>query len=103
MAKKGPLYVKTLLPQLKAEPDTQPTYVVVRSGAFDASIYPGYAHRRTIGYKSGTSFDDSVDTKYSAKERRKEVKSQEAGVSKMWQLCRAEQPIVVKTGWASRE
>jgi len=83
LAKKGSLFVSSLLPKAK----DQPEYVIVRSGVFDATLYPGYAHRRTIGYKAGTSFDDSVDTKYSAKERKKAEKTQEAGMSKMWQFC----------------
>lgn len=33
----------------------QPKYRSVRSFKFDPSLYPGYAHRRTLGFKEGVS------------------------------------------------
>ncbi|KAL7418110.1 hypothetical protein BDY24DRAFT_10148 [Mrakia frigida] len=36
-------------------PPTQPKYQILRSFAFHPNLYPGYAHRRTIGFKDGVS------------------------------------------------
>lgn len=36
-------------------PPTQPRFTLVRSFNFHASLYPGYAHRRTIGFQPGLS------------------------------------------------
>lgn len=36
-------------------PATQPQYRVLRSFAFHPTLYPGYSHRRTIGFKEGLS------------------------------------------------
>ena len=83
LAKKGSLYAEGL--GLKEAP---PEYLLVRSGQFDPAVYPGYAHRRTIGYQKGISFDDNEDTKYSAKARKKGLTDEaQAGTSKMYQFC----------------
>jgi hypothetical protein len=36
-------------------PPTQPRYRIIRSFAFHSVLYPGYSHRRTIGFKDGLS------------------------------------------------
>lgn len=38
-------------------------YATLQSFVFDPRDYPGYAHRRTLGYKQGISKDDSLECK----------------------------------------
>ena len=38
-------------------------YATLKSFVFNPKDYPGYAHRRTIGYKEGVSKDDSQECK----------------------------------------
>ena len=38
-------------------------YATLKSFKFEPKDYPGYAHRRTIGYKEGFSKDDSIECK----------------------------------------
>jgi 25S rRNA (uracil2634-N3)-methyltransferase len=38
-------------------------YATLKSFKFEPKDYPGYAHRRTIGYKEGVSKDDSIECK----------------------------------------
>jgi len=63
LAKRGPEMAPALLPHplSRLPPSTQPRFSVVRSEVFDASLYPGYAHRRTIGHQAGISTDDSLE------------------------------------------
>lgn len=42
-------------------PLTQPRYTIIRSFVFHSTLYPGYAHRRTIGFVEGVSKDDSLE------------------------------------------
>ena len=42
-------------------PPTQPKYALLRSFAFHPTLYPGYAHRRTIGFKDGVSKSENEE------------------------------------------
>jgi len=42
-------------------PPTQPRFALLRSFAFHASLYPGYAHRRTIGFQPGLSAEQNEE------------------------------------------
>lgn len=42
-------------PESRDARSSQPRYSVVRSFDFEASLWPGYEHRRTIGHKEGKS------------------------------------------------
>jgi 25S rRNA (uracil2634-N3)-methyltransferase len=71
----------------------QPTYIVARSFVFQPSLYPGYAHRRTIGWKEGISTDGCEDVFLSASERKKRRSSGDkddgdvkAGEARTWEL-----------------
>jgi 25S rRNA (uracil2634-N3)-methyltransferase len=70
----------------------QPTYTVARSFVFQPSLYPGYAHRRTIGWKEGLSTDRCEDIFLSARERRqrrsgdKEDAEINVGEARTWEL-----------------
>lgn len=48
----------------------QPRYKLHRSFAFHPDAYPGYAHRRTKGFKEGLSTSNNEDVLLSARERR---------------------------------
>jgi 25S rRNA (uracil2634-N3)-methyltransferase len=41
----------------------QPKYKLIRSFEFRPEVYPGYAHRRTIGFKEGLSKGDNEEIK----------------------------------------
>lgn len=87
LAKQGPLVISTLkLSGMKAV--SQPTYMQIRSGIFNAEWYPGYEHRRTIGWDERFSTSSNADTQYSAKDRRKtESERGEKVKSRMWSFC----------------
>lgn len=44
-------------PPLNKDGSSQPRYIQVRSFAFHPSAYPGYEHRRTIGFVKGDNDD----------------------------------------------
>ncbi|KAM0751670.1 hypothetical protein T439DRAFT_347464 [Meredithblackwellia eburnea MCA 4105] len=94
LATKGPLLAPSILPR-PLPPVPQPTYRIIRSWEFDPLDYPGYEHRRTIGFKEGVSEGGNEDLKFSARERgvrkfggkvgRTEVK-EKAGGMRTWEL-----------------
>lgn len=60
--------VATIAPHLRPAsltkttlPPTQPKYALLRSFAFHPTLYPGYAHRRTIGFKDGVSKSENEE------------------------------------------
>lgn len=64
-----PPYTLWSLPQLAQRPPThcpgtrlqQPRYQLLRSFKFHPDLYPGYAHRRTIGWKEGKSKSENEE------------------------------------------
>lgn len=64
-----PPYTLWSLPQLAQRPPPncpgtrlpQPRYTLLRSFRFHPDMYPGYAHRRTIGWKEGKSKSDNEE------------------------------------------
>lgn len=62
-------YTLWSLPQLAQRPPThcpgtrlqQPRYQLLRSFKFHPDLYPGYAHRRTIGWKEGKSKSENEE------------------------------------------
>lgn len=65
---RGGLIAPSILPR-PHPPGIQPTYLVVRSFEFSTADYPGYEHRRTIGFKEGVSSAANDDLTMSARQR----------------------------------
>lgn len=55
---------------------SQPQFTIVRSFEFDKALWPGYEHRRTVGYKLGRS----------------SLLDREHGGARTWELALAPEP-----------
>lgn len=92
LAKQGPQVTQSLkLPGL--QPTHQPTYIQIRSGFFEPQSYPGYSHRRTLGFDDSVSTRQNEDTQYAAKDRKKAAAERGEKVkSRMWMLSLKDSP-----------
>ncbi|GAA97316.1 uncharacterized protein L969DRAFT_87250 [Mixia osmundae IAM 14324] len=79
LARRGHKLVPTVMPMpLNRTAHLQPAYATVRSFAFQPSLYPGYAHRRTIGFQKGISTLNSEDVFLPSKYRKQDDRADDA-------------------------